>query len=224
MFVAIVYKHWKTIVLAAMCLACLFLLLALACGPRRTQTNNSASGTSPTPSPTRDDHDSFHGVDVAPKQVLIQVSSCAGVESKKLTETVKKFSQEVTQDSQVTASRGAIGCWFLIKSSTLTAQQLVDLFKQAITARRPITVDQLSALVVHVEPNFLLHISPPINDQPFKKTTPTTLRRVGFQPEDPPVPSPPDDHLYQVNALWGLRNHDHPGVDIHAAEAWQQGT
>jgi len=137
---------------------------------------------------------------------------------------VKKFSQEVTQDSQVTASRGAIGCWFLIKSSTLTAQQLVDLFKQAIAARRPITVDQLSALVVHVEPNFLLHISPPINDQPFKKTTPTTLRRVGFQPEDPPVPSPPDDHLYQVNALWGLRNHDHPGVDIHAAEAWQQGT
>src|SRR5215813_295779 len=34
----------------------------------------------------------------------------------------------------------------------------------------------------------------------------------------------PNDTLFQQNKLWGLKNDDHPGIDIHANEAWNLST
>ena len=185
---------------------CLLLILLYAC-----QTPQPLPPPQPPQKP--DAADTFKGAAVAPKQILIKLSSCEGVESKQLTEAVRKFSAEVTRDSGVAASRGAIGCWFLIKSSTLTTQELMTIYDHVIAEKRSVKVGELIAVIIHHEPDFLLRIDRPVKNLPLRP---------------PAAPSPsesaPNDHLFLTKSLWGHKNYEHPGIDIHAEEAWNHGT
>lgn len=217
MILEIVYRQWKKIISAAISLVCLILLLVFACRTPPPVTQN----TKVQKLAAADEHESFHGVDVAPNQILIKISPvggglgvrCEGVDSKKLTEMVRKFALETTSDNRAAVNRVANGCWFLIKSSTLTVEELIDLFKYVIDTKRPLKLDALSAVVAHAEPNFLLHVNLPADDQPFEAASVAT-----------PFKGIPNDPLFQENKLWGLRNQDHRGIDIHADDAWRRST
>jgi subtilisin family serine protease len=217
MALEIVYRQWKRIISATIGLVCLILLLIIAC---RTPPAPSDTTNVQNP-PAREEHETFHGVAVAPNQILIRINPvgggigarCDGVDSKKLTEMVRKFAQETTSDNSATVNRVANGCWFLIKSPTLTVQRLMDSFKLAIDSKRPLKLDELSAVVVHAEPNFLLHVNLPAEDQPLEVVAAA-----------PPVDGTPNDPLFQEKKLWGLKNENHPGIDIHADDAWHRST
>jgi subtilisin family serine protease len=219
----ILHKQWKKIIFAAIVLLCLILLFEFACRSRTAPPNTTSIPQTTTP----EEQETFHGVAVAPKQILIKINPvgggmgarCDGVDSKKLTEMVRKFAQETISDNSATVSRVANGCWFRIKSPTLSVQRLMDSLKLAIDNKRPLNSDQLSAVVVHAEPNFLFKVNLPGDDEPLRADQPQKAFVVSAH-----ASGTPNDTLFQQNKLWGLKNDDHPGIDVHANEAWNLST
>jgi subtilisin family serine protease len=162
----------------------------------------------------KEESESYRGANVAPKQLLIKISRCDGVDSKKLLESVTKFASEITHDAQATVHRATNGCWFLVKSPTLTVQRLLDVFNNAITNKQSINLDGRDVIVVDAEPNFIIKLHPPSGDQPPAATS-TATPAAGGSPNDP---------YYQANLQWGLKNHDNPGMDINVESTWSTST
>ncbi|MCM3900938.1 MAG: S8 family serine peptidase [Pyrinomonadaceae bacterium] len=235
MFLDVVYKEWKKIACAAIVLLCLAWLLMFSCRSRQ-QVSSSVTQTTP-PKP---EHETFRGVDVAPRQILIKISSCEGVESRQLVDKVTEFSRQITDDSGTVASRATNSCWFLIESPTLPVQRLMDRFNEAIAKKRTLIMDNVNATVVHAEPNFHFQITPPVEGQPLEtysappppppaatSSPAATLSPAATPPPPAATPSPaatpassPDDDLFLLTWLWGLKNPENPGIDTHAEAAW----
>jgi subtilisin family serine protease len=187
----------------------LLLHLLLAC--RSPQAPTSVEGVQPK---LKEEYETYRGARVAPKQILLKISSCDEVDSKRLTESISALAVEITHDDRATASRATNGCWFLIKSSTLTVQRQLDVFNTVISSNRSFSSDKLSFTLVHVEPNFVIKLNPPAGDRP----------PVPSPSETPMASGTPDDPYFQTNLLWGLKNHDNSGMDINAQPAWSSST
>lgn len=228
MLTDMIYEHWRRITLAVILLLCIALSM-LACRRWFSSNTNTGSNASPTPQlppPPAPEQESFQGVNAAPKQILIKLSNCSGVETSRLVAALTEFSKGVTDDGGVVASRATNSCWFLIKSPTLPVSTLMQRFSEAISSERPLVTDSLRATVVHAEPNFHFQVNrlpmDPIDD--YAAASPPPPPPSG-SPSPVPTASPastvsPNDGHFQDNNLWGLRNLTRLGVDIHAENAW----
>jgi subtilisin family serine protease len=209
MLVKLAYKEWKKITCGAIVFVCLTLLLACRTFPAPPPPDI------PNVSPKlTEEYENYRGAEVAPKQILVKLSRCDGVDTKRLVESITRFAEEITNDNRATARRATNECWFLIKSSTITVQQLLDVFNNAIANRRTLRIAELSVTVVDAEPNFVIHIDPPAGDRP-PEASPAATPVAGGSPNDP---------YFQTNLLWGLKNHLNPGMDINAEGAWPTST
>ncbi|MEO8433273.1 MAG: S8 family peptidase [Pyrinomonadaceae bacterium] len=150
------------------------------------------------------ERDTFRGIDVAAKEILIKLSRCESADSKTLIEDVTKLARKVTGDDHVQVSQVGNDCWFLVQSSTLRVKQLMVPFQSAIKLQSLTVDEQDAANIIYAEPNFLLRIDPQLDGKPFE--------------------GPLNDDLFQKGKLWGLQNKDNPGIDIDAVSAWTRST
>jgi len=208
----------------AICGLCLLFLFA--CKKPASQLRSDKPEVTPRLSNERE---VFRGVDVAPRQVLIKMEKCDGIDSGgHLVEGVTRFAREATNDESATATRATNGCWFKIRSSTLTVERLLTVFRQSIETKRAVTINGLTTIVVDADPNHLIHINPPAGDQPIIAPVAPTPIAV---PSATPVATPsgtlaggPNDTYYQADSLWGLKNPTKAGMDINAENAWTRST
>jgi subtilisin family serine protease len=179
----------------------------------------------PQETPPKPEHETFRGVDVAPKQVLIKLSSCEG-ETQELVSRITEFSRQITDDAGVQSSRATNTCWFLVTSSSLPVSTLMERFNQAIGNKRALVIGNVSITVVHAEPNFHFQVNPSVEGQgsgvypagsPSPSAAPSSVPSASIAVT--PV-SLPNDPFYQDAELWGLKNSDTPGIDVHADSAW----
>jgi subtilisin family serine protease len=209
----------RRVTIAAIVLVSLVSLPMLACRnpqvppPRAQET------------PPKPEHETFRGVDVAPKQVLIKLSSCEG-ESQDLVSRLTEFSRQITDDGGVQSARATNTCWFLVTSSSLPVSTLMERFNQAISNKRPLVTGNVSITVVHAEPNFHFQVNPSVEGQGsrvYPAGSPSPSAAPSPAPSASIAVSPvglPNDPYYQDVKLWGLKNSVNPGIDVHAESAW----
>jgi subtilisin family serine protease len=136
---------------------------------------------------------------VAASEVVVKLERCPA-ETTFLTYNLRSLEEKETGDEQLTVTQVGNGCWFQIKSSTLTVAQLVESLSANAMRFRMDANTQETTRIIHTEPNFIIRISPSFEEEALAISC--------------------DDDLFQQGKLWGLDNNIHPGIDIRALDAW----
>ena len=185
-----------------------FILLALglvsACGNQRTAKNNSAIQNADSNSESEADleREKYYGVDVVAREALVKLERCDVDDPEALFKRLEAVVKERTDDKDARTSQVGNFCWYLIQSSKVSTNTLLQAFKSNVTLKFDAGNESTDIDIVEAEPNFIITINPePSDDRPTAST---------------------DDDLFKEQ--WGLSNPMHPGIDIDALEAWKIST
>ncbi len=185
----------------------------------------------PVIGPDTGDHEMFHGVEVAAKQILFKLDHCPSVDAQSLTAEMTKFAKELTNDDSMVVNQIGNGCLFLARSSRLTVPQLLTAFNSSAKVKQHLASLNLTSNLAYAEPNFVIRAKPnkgdgPVGPQYIKDSSGKSrgqLRRgertIGLIRRTEPEPN---DAYFQSTQQWGLKNTPNPGIDIDAVSAWQR--
>jgi hypothetical protein len=194
------------------------MLASIGCVRRRQQLTPAVSAQETEP------YEKYRGAEVAGKQILFKLDHCPSSDSH-FQAQMTKFARELTSDDSIIVNSIGGRCLFLARSATLTVPQLLTFFTSTAKVNQYLAVVDPTAKVVHPEPNFVIRIKPSPSDTPFTwpDTRKESKRGERRNSRNSCVPRVPDDALFQSCQLWGLKNPDHPGVDIDVVPVWQRG-
>ncbi len=147
----------------------------------------------------------FRGSEVSANEIVFKIADCETNDRTALLERVTTLAKGMSGDDKLVISEVGNGCWFLARSSTLSASQLFDPFESRVALNRAASPSpEELPQIIDAEPNFIIRLQP--------------------QPGDKPVEGSPSDDYFQRGELWGLLNQQYAGVDIDASRAWQIST
>jgi subtilisin family serine protease len=176
-------------------------------------------------------YETFHGVEVAAREVLVKLNHCPSVDAPTLVGQMTKFSRELTGDNSILVKEVGNNCLFSFRSATLTVPQLLAPFKSTTRVNQLLTSFNAGLQLAYAEPNFVIRVKPQKGDGPGVSPSNDYLRKRKRRPRQGshhsgvlPPPGNPNDDYFQSGLLWGLKNTTQAGIDVNAVPAWALST